>query len=80
MSVEDTTFPDYWNKLPVDERRRVAGTAGTTDEYVKKYLLTHKRRPSTALVRRLYAALPVDKGGFTQDAVTLFFFRPRSEG
>lgn len=75
MSSEKLTFDNYWRALPVEARRHAAYAAGTSDEYIKKYLLTHKRTPSAALVTRLYNALPAEKGGFTHDDLVLYFFK-----
>ena len=67
------TFDEWWKLQPTGIRRDVALRAGTSDEYVCKYLLTKLRVPRPPLVKRLFHCLPAGHPFEHQDLVNFFF-------
>jgi len=59
---KDFDFSTWWNSRPSEERTGMALRAGTSDEYVKKFLLTRNKVPRLPLVKRLAQQMPKDSG------------------
>jgi hypothetical protein len=66
-------FGDWWKAQPASVRRDCAFRAGTSDDYICKYLIPKHRTPRLPLVKRLFHCLPSGHPFDHQDLVNFFF-------